>query len=128
MRFLALVCVFLIAGCSHTSVRFDSGGGVTSTRAGVSIGYSGNGSAAAWALIGVGLIAAEYGGSRAARKRGLEPERAGERELDAARQVNEVDCTRPSLDAIASPIQGVVPKPTAYHVSRKPEGATTALI
>jgi len=95
MRFLALVCAFLIAGCSHTSVRVDSGGGVATTHTGVSLGYSGHGSAAAWALIGIGLIAAEYGGSTAARERGLEPERAGERKLDAQRQVNEVDCTKP---------------------------------
>jgi hypothetical protein len=93
MRFLTLVCAFLIAGCSHTSVRFDSGGGVTSTTTSFSAGYSGHGSPALWALIGIGLIAAEYGGSAAARERGLEPERAGE--LDATRQVNEVDCTKP---------------------------------
>jgi len=95
MRFLALVCAFLIAGCSHTSVRFDSGGGVTSTTTSFTAGYSGHGSSAVWALIGIGLIAAQYGGSAAARERGLEPERAGERELDAKRQVNEVDCTKP---------------------------------
>lgn len=95
MRILALVIAVLVAGCSHTSVRFDSGGGVTATHTGVSVGYSGHGSAAAWALIGIGLIAAEYGGSAAARERGLEPERAGERQLDATRQVNEVDCTKP---------------------------------
>jgi hypothetical protein len=95
MRFVTLVCAFLIAGCSNTSVRFDSGGGVTSTTTGFSAGYSGHGSPALWVLIGIGLIAAEYGGSAAARERGLEPERAGERELNAARQVNEVDCTKP---------------------------------
>lgn len=85
MRFLTLVCAFLIAGCSHTSVRFDSGGGVTSTTTSFSAGYSGHGSSAVWALIGIGLIAAEYGGGAAARERGL----------DATRQVNEVDCTKP---------------------------------
>lgn len=95
MRLLALVIAVLLAGCAQTSVRVDSGGGVTTTRTGVSVGYSGHGSAAAWALIGIGLIAAEYGGSAAARERGLEPERAGERKLDATRQVNEVDCTKP---------------------------------
>jgi hypothetical protein len=89
MRFVTLVCAFLIAGCSHTSVRFDSGGGVTSTTTSFSAGYSGHGSPALWALIGIGLIAAEYGGSAAARERGFEPE------LDATRQVNEVDCTKP---------------------------------
>jgi hypothetical protein len=95
VRLALLAAAFLIAACSHTSVRVDSGGGVTTTRSSVLIGYSGHGSAAVWALIGIGLIAAEYGGSAAARERGLEPERAGERELDATRQVNEVDCTKP---------------------------------
>jgi hypothetical protein len=85
----------LIAACSHTSVRVDSGGGVTTTRSSVSIGYSGHGSAAVWALIGIGLIAAEYGGSAAARERGLEPEREPAKSMDAGRQVNEVDCTKP---------------------------------
>lgn len=95
MRPALLALALLLAACSHTSVRMDSGGGVTTTGARVSIGYSGHGSAAVWALIGIGLIAAEYGGSAAARERGLEPERAGERKLDATRQVNEVDCTKP---------------------------------
>ncbi|MGH8722193.1 MAG: hypothetical protein ACREU4_09425 [Burkholderiales bacterium] len=95
MRCLALIPVLLIAACSHTSVQVNSGGGTTSTSTSVSVGYSGHGSAAAWALIGIGLIAAEVGGSTAARERGLEPERPGERRLDATRQVNEVDCTKP---------------------------------
>jgi hypothetical protein len=95
MRAALLALAFLLAACSHASVRMDSGGGVTTTGGSVSIGYSGHGSAAVWALIGIGLIAAEYGGSAAARGRGLEPERAGERKLDATRQVNEVDCTKP---------------------------------
>ncbi|MGH8707194.1 MAG: hypothetical protein ACREVD_03950 [Burkholderiales bacterium] len=97
MRLLVPVLAVLIAGCSHTSVQLNSGGGTTTTSAGVSIGYSGSGSgrAAAWALIGIGLIAAEIGGSAAARERELEPERPGERTLDAQRRVNEVDCTKP---------------------------------
>lgn len=95
MRPALLALAFLLAACSHTSVRMDSGGGVTTTHTGVSLGYTGHGNAAVWALIGIGLIAAEYGGSAAARERGLEPERVDERKLDATRQVNEVDCTRP---------------------------------
>ena len=95
MRFVALVCAFLIAGCSHTSVRFDSGGGVTSTTTSFSAGYSGHGSPALSALIGIGLIAAEYGGSAAARERGLEPGAPPPRRLAPNRSVNEVDCTRP---------------------------------
>jgi hypothetical protein len=98
MRYAILVISLIVAGCAQTSVRVDSGGGVTTTRTGVSVGYSGHGSAAVWALIGIGLIAAEYGGSAAARERGLEPERAGERKLDAARQVNEQDCSKPIRD------------------------------
>lgn len=95
LKRLGLVLVFLLAGCTHASVQMNSGGGVTTTGASVSAGYSGHGSAALWALIGIGLVAAEYGGNSAARERGLEPGRAGERTLDAARQVNEVDCTKP---------------------------------
>lgn len=96
MKFTAWTLVVLVAGCSHASVQVNSGGGVTTT--GVSVGYSGHGSAAAWALIGIGLIAAEYGGSKAARERGLEPERANERELDPRRRVNEQDCSKPIAD------------------------------
>src|SRR3970040_1072908 len=77
VRLALLAVAFLIAACSHTSVRVDSGGAVTTTRSSVSIGYSGHGSAAAWALIGIGLIAAEYGGSAAARERGLSPRATG---------------------------------------------------
>ena len=95
MRYWLVLVSVLLGACSHTSVQMNSGGGTTTTSAGVSIGYSGSGSAAAWALIGIGLIAAEYAGSMAARERGLEPERPAERKLDAGRRVNEVDCTKP---------------------------------
>ena len=95
MKPALLALAFLLAACSHASVRVDSGGGVATTSTSVSIGYSGHGSAAAWALIGIGLIAAEYGGSAAARERGLEPERNPAKSMDAGRQVNEVDCTKP---------------------------------
>jgi hypothetical protein len=64
----------------------------------VSVSYSGSGSAAMWALIGIGLIAAEYGGSRAARERGLEPDAKPVQPMDAGRQVNEVDCSQPIRD------------------------------
>jgi hypothetical protein len=95
MKFTAWTLVVLVAGCSHASVRVNSGGGVATTTTSVSASYSGHGSAALWALIGIGLIAAEYGGSQAARERGLELERPSERKLDASRVVNEVDCTKP---------------------------------
>lgn len=94
MRVLALAMVVLTA-CSHASVRMSTDGSTATTSTSVSAGYSGHGSAAVWALIGIGLIAAELAGSQAARERGLEPERPGERRLDATRQVNEVDCTKP---------------------------------
>jgi hypothetical protein len=94
MRVPALIVVLLLAGCTHASVRVDSGGGTVTTGTSVSVGYSGS-SSAAWALIGIGLIAAELAGSEAARERGLEPERPGERKMDAQRRVNEVDCTKP---------------------------------
>ncbi len=95
MRLPALLVCVLVAGCSHTSVQVSSGGGTTTVHTGVSVGYSGRGSAAAWALIGIGLIAAELAGSEAARERGLEPRAAPALPLDATRQVNEVDCTKP---------------------------------
>ncbi|MDH4175788.1 MAG: hypothetical protein OEV97_18800 [Betaproteobacteria bacterium] len=92
-----MLIAVLLSACSHTSVQMSSGSGTTTVSTGVSVNYSGSGSgsAAAWALIGIGLIAAEYARSAAARERGLEPERAAPRGLDATRQVNEVDCTRP---------------------------------
>lgn len=66
-------------------------GSTATTSTSVSAGYSGHGSAAMWALIGIGLIAWEYGG----REGGLEAERKPAAPLDAGRQVNEVDCTKP---------------------------------
>lgn len=87
----------LLGACSHASVRYDSGGGTVTTSASVSAGYSGS-NAAAWALIGIGLIAAELAGSEAARERGLEPRQAPAQPMDAKRQVNEVDCTKPIAD------------------------------
>jgi len=95
MKQAVLLLVVLVAGCTHASVRVDSGGGVTTTRTSVSAGYSGHGSAGVWALIGIGLIAAEVAGSEAARERGLEPGQAPAIALDPKRQVNEVDCTKP---------------------------------
>jgi len=94
MKLSTLACVLLLAGCTHASVRYDSGGGTVTTSASVSAGYRGS-SAAAWALIGIGLIAAELAGGEAARERGLEPRTAPAQPMDAQRQVNEVDCTRP---------------------------------
>lgn len=95
---IALVILFLMSGCTHVSVQGGAGGVTSSTSTGVSVGYSGSGSAAMWALIGIGLIAAEYGGSLAARERGLEPEAKPVQPMDASRQVNAVDCTRPIQD------------------------------
>jgi hypothetical protein len=95
MTRIGLILVFVMTGCTHASVRVDSGGGVTSTSTSVSAGYSGHGSAAVWALIGIGLIAAELAGREGARERGLEPQTKPERPMDERRQVNEVDCTKP---------------------------------
>jgi hypothetical protein len=95
--FLA-VLVAVLAGCTHASVRMGTDGATTTTSTSVSAGYSGHGSAGVWLLIGIGLIAAEYGGSAAARERGLEPRREPVRPMDAGRQVNEVDCTKPIED------------------------------
>lgn len=95
--FLA-VLVAALAGCTHASVRMGTDGATTTTSTSVSAGYSGHGSAGMWLLIGIGLIAWEYGGSAAARERGLEPERRPAQSMDASRKVNEVDCTKPIED------------------------------
>jgi hypothetical protein len=84
--------ILLIAGCSHASVRFDSGGGTTTTTTSVSVGYRGQATAAAWALIGIGLIASQNS------DRASEPPAA----LDATRRVNEQDCTKPIQDPSAN--------------------------
>jgi hypothetical protein len=97
MRTVILIAMML-SGCTHVSVQGGAGGGTTATSTRVSVGYSGSGSAAMWALIGIGLIAAEYGGSRAARERGLEPQAKPVQPMDASRQVNEVDCSKPIQD------------------------------
>jgi hypothetical protein len=95
---LLALLVAALAGCTHASVRVASDGAATTTSTSVSAGYSGHGSAGMWLLIGIGLIAWEYGGSEGARERGLEPERKPPAPLDAGRQVNEVDCTKPIED------------------------------
>jgi hypothetical protein len=97
MRTVILVAMML-SGCTHVSVQGSAVGGTTTTSSSVSVGYSGSGSAAMWVLIGIGLIAAEYGGSRAARERGLEPQAKPVQPMDASRQVNEVDCSQPIQD------------------------------
>lgn len=94
MRYWPVLLAVVLGACAHASVRYDSGGGTVTTGASVSAGYRGS-SAAAWALIGIGLIAAEVAGSEAARERGLEPRTGPAQPMDAQRQVNEVDCTRP---------------------------------
>jgi hypothetical protein len=95
---LLALLVAALAGCTHASVRVASDGATTTTSTSVSAGYSGHGSAGMWLLIGIGLIAWEYGGSEGARERGLEPERKPATPLDASRKVNEVDCTKPIED------------------------------
>jgi len=95
---LLALLVAALTGCSHASVRMSTDGSTSTTTTSVSAGYSGHGSAAMWVLIGIGLIAWEYGGSEGARERGLEPERKPPAPLDAGRQVNEVDCTKPIKD------------------------------
>ena len=93
---IAVVIMILLSGCTHVSVQGGAGGVTSATSTGVSV--SGSGSAAMWALIGIGLIAAEYGGSHAARERGLEPQAKPVPPMDASRMVNEVDCTKPIED------------------------------
>jgi hypothetical protein len=79
MRTAIVVLALLGAGCAHSTIAVS-------------------GSATTWALLGIFLVAAEYGGSEGARERGLEgkPESAGP--MDENRRVNLVDCTKPIAD------------------------------
>ena len=92
MRYGALLPALLLAACAHSSVRVDSAGGTVTTSTRVSAGYSGDGAVAAWALIGIGLIASQTSASRG------EPPEA----LDTTRRVNEQDCTKPIRDPSAN--------------------------
>lgn len=92
MRQAALLSVLLLTACAHSSVRVDSAGGTVTTNTRVSAGYRGDGAVAAWALIGIGLIASQYSESRS------EPPEA----LDTPRRVNEQDCTKPIRDPSAN--------------------------
>ena len=95
-RCAALILALLIAGCSHTSVQVSSGG-TTTTSYGASVGISGSGTAA-WALIGIGLIAAEIAGQRAADRTDPPAASGPSRAPDAERRVNEQDCSQPIKD------------------------------
>jgi hypothetical protein len=92
MRLAALLPALLLAACAHSSVRVNSAGGTVTTNARVSAGYSGQAGAAAWALIGIGLIASQNSASRTG------PPDA----LDAKRRINEQDCTKPIRDPSAN--------------------------
>lgn len=96
-RCAALMLALLIAGCSHTSVQVNSGGTTTTTNYGASVGIGGSGTAA-WALIGIGLIAAEIAARRPVQR--TDPPAAIEpaQSFDAERRVNEQDCTQPIKD------------------------------
>lgn len=87
-----LVLVAWLAGCANAAVVASSGGSAGATTAGASVTAVGQPSPLAWALLAVYLVGAAQSSS------GLD---AGERSpppLDARRQVNEVDCTRPIAD------------------------------
>jgi hypothetical protein len=88
MRGAILGLVLLLGACAHSSVRVDSAGATVTTSTRVSAGYRGDPVVAAWALIGIGLIASQSPAMRS------EPRAAP----DASRQVNAVDCTKPIED------------------------------
>jgi hypothetical protein len=92
MRLAVLLPVLVLAACAHSSVRVDSAGGTVTTSARVSAGYRGDAAVAAWALIGIGLVASQYSVSAS------EPAGA----LDASRRVNEQDCSKPIRDPSAN--------------------------
>jgi hypothetical protein len=79
MRTASVVLALQGAGCAHSTIAVS-------------------GSATTRALLGMFLVAAEYGRSEGARERGLEgkPESAGP--MDENRSVNLVDCTKPIAD------------------------------
>jgi hypothetical protein len=91
-RGAALLAALLLAACAHSSVRVDSAGGSVTTSTRVSAGYRGDSAVAAWALIGIGLIASQNSASRTG------PPDA----LDTMRRVNEQDCTKPIRDPTAN--------------------------
>jgi len=86
VKYFLWVALFALSGCAHTSTRIDSGGSTVTTTTGLSVSVSGQASPAAWALIGIGVIA--WGSGQATTPP----------PLDAGRRVNEVDCTRPIED------------------------------
>ncbi len=99
MKKSSIIGLALLAGCTHASVQVDSAGGTTTTTTGVSAHVSGHSSPAVWALIGIGLIAAEA--RNPTRPIEGRPETLQTRPpapLDARRRVNEVDCTKPIRD------------------------------
>ena len=94
MRRLLLSAVVMLAGCAHSSmVATSSGTTVTTTSASVSVGSSS--SAGAWVLLGIILISAEAANPTMPLAERPPP-------LDAARRVNEQDCTQPVVDASAN--------------------------
>lgn len=96
-RCAAVLLALLIGGCSHTSVQVNSGGTTTTTSYGASVGISGSGTAT-WALIGIGLIAAEIAAQRSAVRVDPPADSGPSGTLDAERRVNEQDCTQPIKD------------------------------
>jgi hypothetical protein len=90
-RLLIVPFAYLLAACTHVSVVGTSSGATTTTVTSASVAVSGGSSAAAWALLGIGLIAAEAVNP-------VRPLEALPGELDPRRRVNEVDCTKPIAD------------------------------
>jgi hypothetical protein len=88
-RLLIVPLACLLAACTHASVVATSGGATTTTVTSASVAVSGSGgNAAAWMLLGIGLIAAEAANPTQPRAGALDPRR----------RVIEVDCTKPIED------------------------------
>ena len=93
MRRLLLSAVVMLAGCAHSSmVATSSGTTVTTTSASVSASSS---SSTGWVLLGIILIGMEINDPT----RPLNPRPPP---MDAARRVNEQDCTQPIADGSAN--------------------------
>jgi len=74
--------------------------GTTTTTAGASVSIGASG--AAWPLIGIGLIAAQFAGRRDKESALPASQSAPAPEPDGSRRVNEQDCSKPIKDRSAN--------------------------
>jgi hypothetical protein len=96
MKKFPWIAAIALVGCTHASIQVNSSGATSATITSVSAGVSGHASPAMWALIGIGLIAAEAANpTRPIQGRPDALRAPAPGALDSRRRVNEVDCTKP---------------------------------